>query len=417
MLSMGHYGFAKKIYVESDAPPLDLSTVEEKVESAIYQAFDNASNGNRGRGGMKRASDMLIVFRSCFPQSQRMPEIEHLLKATHSLSFYQLTLQHGVPFRPVNIRAHSDPLDLVAQALEQNQRAYTKLDDFLDIGRNLVLTYSSAASVRDKGTEGRDQKLVEAERRITYLAITSALASHDFETAYSYITTRLSPASMDRESSKDDYSWRAAYAAGKYRPHQPPKALHDRIISLSRRMDLLSLSLTLVPNSDSLSEILGQWRRCEEEMDTLKAQAVEEERAFETGGDGTMPGMFEAQDQELDAAETRQALAKRATAGNSTTYEEEAPMGLFDVARGAATALRKTAFPLNAGSLRDLKIGDGHSRQGSDGSGPVSPVMEDGNGKVRKRDMVSNMVTSGLVSGMGWVLGAQPANQTDVSTK
>ena len=414
MLGMGHYLAARQTFLEGRTPPVEASVVETQVVDAIHSAFDNASNGNRNRGGVKRASDMLATFRKSFPHSHNFQDIEHLLKATHSLSFYQLTLQHGVPFRPVNIRAHKDPLELVARVLEQDSKAYTKLDDLLEIGRNLVLAHLHEEDSQNDRPDEDSVLFSQAEQRVTYLAITAALASHDFDTAYSYITTRLSSTSTaSGKASEDNYSWRAAYAAGRYRPSQPPKSLHNRISSLSQRMDLLSLSLTLAPHSDSLSEILGQWRRCEEEMDTLRSQALEEERAFDDGGEDTMPGGFGLQDQERDAVETRQALAKRSYTGSAATYEEEAPMGLFDVARGAATALRKSAFPLNAASMKDLKIRDGHARQGSDGSAPMSPVTEDASGRARKRDMVSNMVTSGLVSGMGWVLGAQPTENKD----
>jgi len=37
---------------------LDRKQVEEAVVEAIFEAYDNASNGNRTRGGMKRAYDM-----------------------------------------------------------------------------------------------------------------------------------------------------------------------------------------------------------------------------------------------------------------------------------------------------------------------------------------------------------------------
>ena len=409
MLSMGQYSAAKTVYLESGSPPLDTTTVEKQVVAAIYLAFDNASNGNRSRGGVKRAAEMLTALRPSFSGSQSLRTIEHLLRATHSLSFYQLTLQHGVPFRPVNIRAHQDPLDLVARVLEQDSKAYTKLDDLLEIGHNLVLARALEDVHQDAEAGHKDTRLVDADRRVTYLAITAALAAHDFDTAYSYITTRLSTPSADDKDLGDDFSWRAVYAAGRHRPAQPPKSLHDRITGLSKRMDLLSLSLSLVPNAESLSEILGQWRRCEEEMDTLRTQVLREERGDDIAGDGVMPGGFGEQDQDRDVAETRQALAKRSAGLGAAFYEEEAPRGLFDVARGAASALRKSAFPLNPGSMKDLKIRDGHARQASEESIPTSPSIEDG--RTRKRDMVSNMVTSGLVSGMGWVLGAQPANR------
>jgi protein transport protein SEC39 len=414
MLSVGNYAAARQIYLGSNPPPLDAHTVEQIVVAAVFSAFDNASNGNRTRGGVKRASEILAAFQPAFADSQAFRNIEHLLRATHSLSFYQLTLHHGVPFRPVNIRAHEDPLDLVARVLEQDTKSYTKLDDLLGIGRNLALAHLGKGMEAAHESSSDDTLLLESDRRVTYLAIRAALAAHDFDTAYSYIITRLSKSSLRSEVSGDDFSWRAAYAAGRYRPTHAPKLLHDQISSLSKRMDLLSLSLALAPSAESLSEILGQWRRCEEEMDTLKSRALEEERAFEVRGDDTMPGGFGIQDQERDAAETRQVSANRSLGGSAATYEEAAPLGLFEVARGAATALRKSAFPLNAASVKDLKIRDAQSRQSSGGSVPGSPTLDDGSGRVRKRDMVSNMVTSGLVSGMGWVLGAQPASKAEV---
>jgi hypothetical protein len=38
--------------------PLNPSQVEAAVVEAIFAAYDNASNGNRTRGGMKKAYDM-----------------------------------------------------------------------------------------------------------------------------------------------------------------------------------------------------------------------------------------------------------------------------------------------------------------------------------------------------------------------
>ena len=410
MLSDSKYEEAKQTYISARSPPLAVNTVEDEIVAAIYSAYDNASNGNRARGGMRRASDMLTTFKPSFSNSPRLRDIQSLLKATHGLSFYQLTLQHDVPFRPVNIRASRDPLSLIGRVLEQDSKAYTKLDDLLDIGRNLVLSRLTDQSMESNGSEQLDTEIDEASHRITYLAITAALTANDFDTAYSYITTRLStsPADQSPANAVDDVTWRAVYAAGKYRPVHTPKSLHDRIAGLSKRMDLLALALTLVPRAEALPEILAQWKWSEEEMDSLRSQALEEERAFDRGDD-TIPGAFAMEEAEHDAAETKKALAKRTLVNSSATYEE-APMGLFDVARGAASALRRNAFPLNAGPGRDMRIRDDGSMQSGTGSRPLSPV-DDGTGRVRKRDMVSNMVTSGLVSGMGWVLGAQAPDQ------
>ncbi|RMZ82205.1 hypothetical protein DV738_g1827, partial [Chaetothyriales sp. CBS 135597] len=410
ILALGDSTAARNIYLGQEHLPLPVSVVEDRVIAAIYVAFDNASNGNKNRGGVKRAHELILAFKPSLPHSDQLVRADHLIRATHSLSFYPLKLQHGVPFQPVNIRAQRDPLHLVGKVLDQDPKAYTKLDDLLDIGHNLVLAHlqDDGAEIDEEERQVDDAKAEDARHTITYLAIISALTAHDFDTAYSYITTRLSTSSS-LAGKADDISWRAAYAAGRYRPKAPAKSVHDRITSLAKRMDLLSLALTLAPTAEPLSEILGQWRRCEEEMESLKSQALDEERAFDLRGDNLVPGGFEPEGRQLDANETRKALAKRSIAGRSATYEEQAPMSLFDVASGAARALSIKTKGLRGGTM-------GHSVKGSasfsshGGEGSISPESAEAS-RVRKRDMVSSMVTSGLVSGMGWVLGAQPEDR------
>lgn len=349
-------------------------------------------------------------FRPHFPDSTSFKQIHALISATHALSFYSLTLQHGVPFQPVSIRVHPDPLSLLEKVLDQNAKAYTKLDDLLFIGRNLVEAGLPTGLAEDTPNDQSDI-LLKTERRIMSLAISSALTSNDFGTAYSYILTRLTPPShlpttspLTNPSSKDDISWRAVYAAGRYRSSSPSTStLQSQITHLSQRMDLLSLALVLVPSADPLPEILGAWRRCDEEMTILRARESTEEEAWDNKGDNlsSVPGGFGPSDSEVDAFETKQRNAKRARV---YSLHEEAPMGLFEVARGAAAALQKNAFPLHAAAAASSSSADGQA-------GDEDPYAENQEGRVRKRDMVRNMVTGGLASGIGWVLGAQPVNR------
>lgn len=354
-------------------------------------------------------------------------QIQALLSATHALSFYSLTLQHGVPFQPVSIRVHSDPLFLIEKVLDQNPKGYTKLDDLLSIGRNLVAAGFPAMLPDDEShhehtpASDEDAPLI-AERRITSLAISSALASDDFGTAYSYIVINLaSPAILPTTSpttnstTKDDISWRAVYNAGRYRPPAtnttPSAALHPQITQLSQRMELLSLALVLVPTPDPLPEILGAWRRCDEELNALHTRETEEEEVWDTKGDNLsmLPGGFgPATDSEQDALETRQQHARRARTQQqlNRSHQEEAPMGLFEVARGAAMALHKNAFPLQSARQQD-----GQHALRENEKQDYDEDAEGEEGRLRKRDMVSNMVTGGLASGIGWVLGAQPVNR------
>lgn len=382
------------------------------------------------------------AFQPHFRDSVGFKQIHALIAATHALSFYSLTLQHGVPFQPVSIRVHPDPLSLIEKVLDQNPKSYTKLDDLLSISRNLVAagvpgnTASSAASPQQQPSSSasfEETALVTAERRIMSLAISSALTSNDFGTAYSYILTRLTPPSLLPTSSPllttptvhDDISWHAVYNAGRYRPTAPnstPPSLQSQITYLSQRMELLSLALILVPSPDPLPEILGAWRRCDEEMTSLRAQEQQEEDLWDDKGDNlsSVPGGFGPTDSERDAFDTehhraaRRARARNAIPNYSRTHE--APMGLFEVARGAALALQKNAFPLHGAASASAAgpAAPAHAAESTtDLHGderPLSPPGQ-GEGRVRKRDMVSNVVTSGLASGIGWVLGAEPVNR------
>ncbi|KAJ5959789.1 uncharacterized protein N7479_006939 [Penicillium vulpinum] len=423
LLAAKEYQLAINIYINSKPAPLNPAQVEAAVQEAIFAAYDNATNGNRTRGGMKRAYDILQSFKSYFPESVVFKQIQALIAATHALSYYSLTLQHGVPFQPVSIRVHHDPILLIEKVLEQNAKSYTKLDDLLSIGRNLVAagvpTQAASHEAEDEPAYHKPSKehtLLTAERRITSLAIASALSSNDFGTAYSYILTRLTPPSLLPTSSPllnttsvpDDITWRAVYNAGRYRattPTNPPPTLQSQISHLSQRMELLSLALVLVPSPDPLPEILGAWRRCDEELTSLRTQEQQEEDLWDTKGDTltSVPGGFGPSDSERDAFDTeQQRAARRARAAMPNSHRHEAPMGLFEVARGAALALHKNAFPLRGAADASASVAP------PDDDRPLSPDSE---GRVRKRDMVSNMMTGGLVSGIGWVLGADPVNK------
>ncbi|CAG8898244.1 unnamed protein product [Penicillium egyptiacum] len=423
LLAAKEYELAIDIYINSKPAPLNPTQVEAAVQEAIFRAYDNASNGNRTRGGMKRAYDILQSFTSHFPESVVFKQIHALIAATHALSYYSLTLQDGVPFQPVSIRVHHDPILLIEKVLEQNAKSYTKLDDLLSIGRNLVAagvpTKAASHEAEGEPTHHKPQKehaLLTAERRITSLAIASSLSSDDFGTAYSYILTRLTPPSLLSTSSPllnttsvpDDITWRAVYNAGRYRattPTHPPPTLQSQISHLSQRMELLSLSLVLVPSPDPLPEILGAWRRCDEELASLRAREQQEEDLWDRKGDTltSVPGGFGPSDSERDVFDTEQQRAARhARAVMPNSHRHEAPMGLFEVARGAALALHKNAFPLRGAAEGSTSLAP------QDDDRPLSPDSE---GRVRKRDMVSNMMTGGLVSGIGWVLGADPVKK------
>jgi protein transport protein SEC39 len=434
LLSAACYPLIIGTYIKSSDTGLSSKEVEEVVISSTLKHYDNASNGNRTRGEMKKASEMISTLKQYFPKAVSFQQTEALLAATHSLSFYSLTLQHGVPFLPVNIRVSSDPITLIEKVLAQNPRSYTHLDDLISIGKNLV-----AAAPLEHSNDGSHlssahlPKLLEsakrkAERRVIGMAIEAALNEDDFETAYSYVVNRLDTSSaangnsVSQPADQDDISWRAALAAGRHKSSTSSSSFSastslstpPTLRRLEQRMELLSQALLLAP-STALPEVLNVWRKCEEEMTSLLARETEEDEAFNDRADRQLPGAF---------VNATVQIQPRREVGRGAN--EEAPMGLFDVARGAAAAFSRSAFPLrqepSMSSTQAPSMGGGRvsletprspSSQASFDMTSSGELERSGSGgRVRKRDMIagaaSGAIASGtgaLASGLGWMLG------------
>jgi len=281
-----------------------------------------------------------------------------------------------------------------------------------------------------------DAKRKDTERRVTFMAIEAALREDDFETAYSYIVSRLTPSSADitgpnnaapkhtRNTStasaaapnNDDVSWRAAFLAGRYRPASTSPPTLRR---LEQRTELLSLALLLAPVS-ALTDILSAWRRCEEEMTALQLSQAQAEEEFDDRADrreapAQLPGHFGLPDEQpqLLLGQKRREMGRL----GSGRVEEEAPVSMFDLTRSAARAFSRNAFPLGGGAQGSEQAparGSGESARGMDAS--VDSLGSAGSGeteqqRVRRRDMVANAVSGGLTSGLGWVLGATPVDK------
>lgn len=61
MLCAG-FELASSIYINTSQQVLPLARVEQVILDKAMEAYDGASNGNRTRGGVKRANDMYDMF-------------------------------------------------------------------------------------------------------------------------------------------------------------------------------------------------------------------------------------------------------------------------------------------------------------------------------------------------------------------
>jgi hypothetical protein len=351
------------------------------------------------------------------------------------LSEFRIVLKQGEPFTPVLLRVHQDPIAIVGKILEQNPKSYTRVHDLIDLGANMVAAGLTTKSSRGTSPPPLDpeQERVEretAERRITAMCIDAALTEDDFETAYSYVTNRLSALSPPPSNSKsapttsiptppivDDYSWKAALQAGKYRrtprtlrpTHLGTASANPEIRHLEQRIDCLSTALRIAP-APTLTEILNAFRRAEEELVAALAAEAEQESAWDERADqslgAAMPGGFGA----ASAPSGRRPPAAAKARRDSVHQVEEKPMSLFDLSRASVASAQRNLTALSSLQRSGLGRLTGFA-SGGDGGGPQSATSgsEDESGesrRVRKRDQLREAAMGSLVSGVGWLIGA-----------
>ncbi|KAL7625594.1 hypothetical protein AAE478_004814 [Parahypoxylon ruwenzoriense] len=409
-LSSTRYSLARSIYEDAPEKPLDSQLLRETIVSAAMNAYDNASNPHRGRGGLLKCDDIVRIHAfpatlgELHPASKR---IEALLSATHALSEYRLILKKGEPFTPVVLRVHADPISIIGKVLEQNPKSYTRIQDFLEIGANMVdaglLAHDKPEQSKSGARRAWQRSIVD--KRITAMCIDAALMEDDFETAYSFVVNRLATTSgsaPQAESEGDDYSWKAALQAGKYRrtsrtvrpTHIGTASGNLDIRHLEQRMECLATALRVAPPA-TLQEILNVFRKCEEELNAaIKAEEARESAWDDQGDLQAMPGAFSS---------TVPAGVVRSTKTRSTRHVEEAPMSLFDLSRASMARAQRNLTALS--SLQRNETARSDEAHGETGDGSDQP-------RVRKRDQLRDAAVGTLASGVGWLIGAQPVDRT-----
>ncbi|CAK7228728.1 hypothetical protein SCUCBS95973_006979 [Sporothrix curviconia] len=314
MLANTRIDLARKLYEDSPDHPLSKQLVQETVIAAAMTAYDNASNPNRTRGGLKKCDEIIHAFPRTVDKSlPATRRAEALVAATHGLCDYRLVLKQGEPFTPVVLRVHSDPLSIIGKVLEQNPKSYTNIHSLLTIATDIVdagLTVRNKAGQSALTPEQAPLHRAMAQRRVTAMCIDAALNEDDFETAYSYVMSRLAAdaelpmgtaaaaaaaaasTTANQGVTVDTWSWRAALEAGKYRrtdrtvrpTHLGTASANLEIRHLEQRIECLATALRIAP-SDTLQEILNAYRRCEEELEAAVQAEDEQESAWDEAAD------------------------------------------------------------------------------------------------------------------------------------
>lgn len=337
--------------------------------------------------------------------SPLVKKVEALLKTSHALSEYRLVLKQGEPFSPVVLRVHSDPIIIIEKVLSQNPKAYTRLQEFLEIGDSMVnagLTSSNSSAKRLVNTASETKReLFVVEKRIVAMCIEAALNEDDFETAYSFVVSRFGGSTTgegtyDGVNPSDTWSWAAALKAGQYvrteRSQQPTHlgtaSGNLEIRHLEQRIECLATALRAAPRVE-LQQILKTFRRCEEQLDSAIREEAANEAAWDVAGDlNALPGTFEPPMQRPTQP------SRNMTATAAARQAEEAPMSLFDLSRATARIAQRNLTALSSLHAAPLEVGDERVAEE-----PLEP-------RARKRDQLREAATGTLVSGVGWLIGA-----------
>ncbi|KAG5930068.1 hypothetical protein E4U53_002315 [Claviceps sorghi] len=406
MLSTGRYNLARSLYEDAGDKPLPAEIIQEVVYKSALAAFDNATSPDRARGGLKRCDEILRAFPATVgPSLAGTRRIRALLKATHALSGYRLVLRPGEPFSPVVLRVHSDPISIVGKILEQNPGAYTRLQEFLEMGAHIseagLPCHSSHGAAHGLTADQLHSDHQISERRITALCIQAALSEEDFETAYSYVASRLGTHASSEHSPEprvmDEWSWKAALQAGQYiRTERSKKPTHlgtasgnPTIRHLQQRIECLATALRVAPTSE-LQDILQTFRRCEEQLDSAIREEMAREAAWDADADaGRLPGSFG------NTLVEEQSLPRTPNASAAARQMDEAPMSLLELSRATARIAQRSLTTISG--LQHVSGGtEANERDCHDEPHP----------RVRKRDQLREAATGTLVSGVGWLIGA-----------
>lgn len=346
--------------------PADI--LEKTILEVFYRFYDNATNGNRTRGGMKNAFQTypsrltyLIPSLQVLDDPSATPSTSHaveLVAATHALSNYSLTLTPGVPITPAQIRMNKDPALLICKVIENNNPVYRESDRMIKILNDLI-----------DGTQlfnqtSRNLETSRLQARVYAAIVNAALNDNDFATAYDTCVNKLSPLTSTYSDGKiSEVAWVAFYQAGTYSGRPSTRGATRTPTSESQKMELLARAVLICPKEE-IEGIIRQWRNLENKQ--LYPELAQQEQQQS----GHAP---------RSSRESRSLLATAAQVGRS-------------VARSAS--------PLVAGS------------NGRNGSMEINRERSSGEftgwGTSSSRFGVRDTVKSGLTQGIGWLLGATP---------
>ncbi|CAO0793210.1 unnamed protein product [Mucor circinelloides] len=237
LLRCGRFKLAKELIFGSKRI-MDMTKAEHLVIDAEREFFDNATSGNMNSGSMKQAWDCLKIL----PPSTEIKKEVDLIEATHTLIYeYKVQDHPGITLMPIQIRQSQNRLELISKLINNRAGMYQRHEQVLELVRKL----------------GYGNDLLAKVKTLAMLA-SAALVEGDYLESYKLcqITTT---AAVNKDASNhnkkyndevDQSAWQICFNLGKV----------DAFDDISRRLDVLSMALTLSP-AENIGDVLTVWRK------------------------------------------------------------------------------------------------------------------------------------------------------------
>ncbi|ODQ63695.1 secretory pathway Sec39 [Nadsonia fulvescens var. elongata DSM 6958] len=359
-LLAGQFEFVQSLFIPENLIP--LQEMENIVLRVFNTFYDKASNGNKTRGHMKSAAATLYTMSQFPTHSAEYLRYQRLLDAAHALCFYSLTLKQGVPFKPIDLKLHADPLEIIQKTLSLNAGSYKRPEEFIRIAEDIIYGTNNETTILLNSTT------VSTEIRVKAICIQEALINNDFDVAYEYCMEYLVGNNQEwkRSTHYQEIAWTTCFLIGKY-----CSADWDvcPINIAQKQMKILSVALKICPK-ESFDQVLKAWRQKELEMNDHKTPEY----------------------------------------SNSSSFVQF-PVSLHDVlSRRSQTEIdnaSKSLSPLHNALGSDAHATSHHSasriaRALASSASAFSEANEDSLNLGAKKDQISNL----LVNGIGWAIGA-----------
>ncbi|EMR10476.1 hypothetical protein PNEG_01189 [Pneumocystis murina B123] len=344
------FNLAENIYIKRNKGNMPLKDVMvEKICIEIFlEFFDSSSNGNITKGNMKNAYNLLQTIKQYY-NSEQLESFSYLVKVTNTLYHY------SHKFKPVQIRLHNNPFEILEDFLSSNPGIYKSIDEVMEICNDLLLSTNKNYLY---------QKEIQA--KILCIIAETALSQNEFDFAYdiciNHLFSLFEAVDIKTREALSNIIWKSCLQISKN--YETEESLEN----IKKKMFLLSKVINICPK-EYLVEVLNVWKRFEKEQLSIRSKKL---------------------------SEFNDNLSVNPNTANSLRISKLLFSSASKAARALGTTLSSTSFPFNKQKILHIE------KKVKKNLVSTNQELRSSNNKL---DNLADVVTQKFTSGLGWVLG------------